>query len=289
VFTRGTATANLWAVETVGSPLWIPRNRISKPWITSSREEAIPEFSPNGEQIAFQSTRSGWSEIWIADRDGSHPRQLTNFKAAVAGFPHWSPDGAKIVFHLRQQSQATLFVQHVQGGSAKCLTVGPGNDSSPSWSHDGKWIYFSSERNGGDQIWRVPAEGGPATQVTKHGGWAPTESADGRYLFYTKSKQHGIWRLAVSGSEEQQVVSNVAGLGSAYALGKQGIYFVASPSGGIGQHLAFLNFVTGQVTSLLDIPREIGLGLTISPDEQMLLYSQMDHVNSDLMLVEHFH
>jgi hypothetical protein len=93
----------------------------------------------------------------------------------------------------------------------------------------------------------------------------------------------------VSGNEEQQVVSNVAGLGSAYALGKQGIYFVALPSGGIGQHLAFLNFATGQVTSLLDLPREIGMGLTISPDEQVLVYGQMDHVNSDLVLVEHFH
>jgi Tol biopolymer transport system component len=289
VFTRETANANLWAIATAGSPLWITPNRISKPWITSSREEATPQFSPNGEQIAFQSTRSGWSEIWIADRDGSHPRQLTNFKAAVAGFPHWSPDGTKIVFHLREQSEATLIVQDVQSGSLKRLTLGPGNDYSPSWSHDGKWIYFGSERKGGDQIWRVPAEGGPATQVTKHGGWAPTESADRRYLFYTKTKQNGIWRIPVSGGEEQKVVSNVAGLGSAYALGKRGIYFIALPSGRIGQHLAFLNFATGQVTSLADIPRAVDLGLTISSDEQILMYSQLDHVNSDLMLVEHFH
>jgi hypothetical protein len=82
--------------------------------------------------------------------------------------------------------------------------------------------------------------------------------------------------------------SNVAAFGSAYALGKQGIYFI-SLQGGVGQHLAFLNFATGQVTSLADIPRPLFLGLTVSPDERILLYSQMDHVNCDLMLVEHFH
>ena len=288
VFTRETENANLWAVKTGGSPLWASRTRTNKPWIASSRAETTPQFSPDGEQIAFQSTRSGWSEIWIADRDGSHPRQLTNFKAAVAGFPHWSPDGKKIVFHLREQSQATLFVQDVQSGSCKRLTTGLGNDYSPSWSHDGNWIYFCSERNGGDQIWRVPAEGGPATQVTSHGGWAPEESADGKYLFYTKSKQNGIWRVAVPGTEERQVASNVAAAGTAYAVGKHGIYFVALPSGGVRQHLAFLNFATGQVKSLADVPRAVGMGLTIASDEQILLYSQMDHVNSDLMLVEDF-
>ena len=82
---------------------------------------------------------------------------------------------------------------------------------------------------------------------------------------------------------------NVAALGSAYALGKLGIYFIALPAGGLAQHLAFLNFATGQVTSLANIPRPLWLGLTVSPDERILLYSQMDQVNSDLMLVEHFH
>jgi hypothetical protein len=54
------------------------------------------------------------------------------------------------------------------------------------------------------------------------------------------------------------------------------------------QHLAFLNVATRQVKSLADVLGQINLGLTISPDEQILLYSQLDHVNSDVMLVEHF-
>ncbi|MFL6448696.1 MAG: DPP IV N-terminal domain-containing protein [Bryobacteraceae bacterium] len=288
VYTHETANSNLWAVETPGSPLWRGRNSIFKSWITSSRQERTPQFSPDGQQIAFQSTRSGWSEIWIADRDGSHPRQLTDYKAAVAGFPHWSPDGAKIVFHLREQSQAKLFIQDVQGGRPHRLTAEPTDDYSPSWSHDGKWIYFSSPRSGTEQIWRVPATGGPATQITKRGGWAPTESADQRYLFYAKENPTGLWRMPITGGEEQLVVSNVAASGSAYALGQQGVYFIGSSDGGTGQQLAFLRFATGKVRSIANIPRPLELGLTVSPDEQILLYSQMDQVNSDIMLVEHF-
>ncbi len=152
----------------------------------------------------------------------------------------------------------------------------------------GNGFTFARSASEGDQIWRIPAEGGPAKQITTHGGWSPAKSADQKYLFYSKSKHNGIWRISLSGGDEQQVVSNVAAFGSAYALGKQGIYFI-SLQGGVGQHLAFLNFATGQVTSLADIPRPLFLGLTVSPDERILLYSQMDHVNSDLMLVEHFH
>jgi sugar lactone lactonase YvrE len=122
-----------------------------------------------------------------------------------------------------------------------------------------------------------------------HGGWVPPESADGKYLFYTKSKKNGIWRVALSGGEEQQVVSNVAGLGSAYAVGKQGIYFIALPTGSVRQRVAYLDFDSGQVTALAEIPRSLDLGLTLSPDEKILVYGQLDHVNSDLMLVEHFH
>jgi Tol biopolymer transport system component len=180
-------------------------------------------------------------------------------------------------------------VQDVQSGSSKRLTTRTGNDATPSWSHDGKWIYFCSERIGGDQIWRMPAEGGPAKQLTAHGGWAPEESADGRYLFYTKSKLNGIWRMPLSGNEDEQVVSNVAGAGTSYGVGRRGIYFIELPNGGRRQHLAFLSFATGQVISLANIPYKVDMGLTISRDEQTLLYSQMDHVNSDLMLVEHFH
>jgi hypothetical protein len=77
-------------------------------------------------------------------------------------------------------------------------------------------------------------------------------------------------------------------LGSAYALGKQGIYFIRPTSQGSGQELAFLRFATGQISSIVTIPRSVTFGLALSPDERLILYSQRDQVGSDLMLVENF-
>jgi len=108
VYTRQTKRTNIWAVDLPA----IPPARgpaAPRPWLLSSQEAANPSFSPDGEQVAFQSSRSGWSEIWLADRDGSHLRQMTELRGSVAGFPHWSPDGKRSVFHSRQHTYARLF------------------------------------------------------------------------------------------------------------------------------------------------------------------------------------
>jgi Tol biopolymer transport system component len=47
---------------------------------------------------------------------------------------------------------------------------GPGNDAMPSWSHDGRWIYYNSVRSGQAQIWKIASDGrAAAAQITRHG------------------------------------------------------------------------------------------------------------------------
>jgi len=289
VYTRETVNSTIWAIETPRMRLRMSQNHIPKPWITSSWQESAPQFSPDGRQIAFQSTRSGWSEIWVADRDGSHPRQLSDLRAAVAGCPHWSPDGKKIVFHSRHQINASLFVVDVSGGRPMRLSHERSNEFFPSWSHDGKWIYFTSRRSGDRQVWKMPATGGPATRITKNGGWAPLESADARDLYYAKFDRSEVWRMPITGGEEQKVLSNVAVSGSSYALSSSGIYFVAVLARGLRQQVAFLSFADGKTLSLADVQSRVETGISISADEQLLLYPQIDQRGSDLMLVENFH
>ena len=117
----------------------------------------------------------------------------------------------------------------------------------------------------------------------------PLESVDGQYLYYVKLSQNALWKLPLAGGEESQVLPAVAGFGSAYAPGKEGIYFIRPTGQGSGQELAFLDFATSQITSVATIPRSVALGLALSPDEHLILYSQRDQVGSDLMLVENFH
>ena len=287
-YTREISNVNVWSVDL--SPLKGRSSQSSspKPWISSNSQTGNPQFSPNGQQVAFQSDTSGTGEIWVSDRDSSHARQLTHMGAIVSGFPRWSPDGKNIVFHSRPKGLASLYVISAEGGTAHRLDTGEADHWGPSWSHDGKWIYFSSRETGDFQVWKVTASGGPAIQLTKRGGKMPLESVDGQYLYYVKLPQNALWRLPLAGGEESQVLPAVAGLGAAYAPGKEGIYFIRPTHRGSEEELAFLRHSTGQITSVATIPRTSGLGLALSPDERLILYSQTEQVGSDLMLVENF-
>ncbi len=160
-FLRYKVDTNIWeapAFAAVHRPLKL---------IASTREDASPAFSPDGQHIAFASNRSGRFEIYVCGGDGSDPVQLTSMSAPDTGTPAWSPDGKRIAFDSRLEGHSDIFVINTEGGSPHRLTTEPYDNELPSWSRDGQWIYFTSERSGGNQILKVQAGGGAAVQVTK--------------------------------------------------------------------------------------------------------------------------
>ena len=254
--------------------------------IASTYLDSQPEYAPDGKHIAFQSDRSGDVEIWIANSDGSSPRQLTHLHAQVSGYPRWSPDGKYIVFHARPRGYANLYIVNVDTGSYRALTTGDTNDTTPSWSHDGKWIYFLSEAHGETQTWRIPAEGGQASQVTKNGGAIAFDSVDGKLLFYSKFNAPGLWMLALDGGPESQILPSLYSVDN-FAVSKTGIYF-ARRTAENGGSINFMSFSSRDIRELARIHSPLGSGLTVSPDGRSLLFEQADQIGSDLMLVENF-
>ena len=83
-----------------------------------------------------------------------------------------SPDGKLIAFVLREtdmdanKGRTDLWLVGINGTNMRRLTAHPGADYNPIWSKDGKWIYFISTRSGSSQVWRIPFDGGEASQVT---------------------------------------------------------------------------------------------------------------------------
>jgi Tol biopolymer transport system component len=162
----------------------------------------------------------------------------------------------------------------------------------PSWSRNGQWIYFASNRTGDFQVWKAPADGGESVQVTKKGGFAAFESPDGKFIYYAKDiNAPGIWRVEVQGGEETPVLDQPkAGYWGYWAVVDGGIYFVNAV---LESHptLDFFSFATGRVRQIAEMEKEAAQGwsgLAISPDGRSILYVQMDRNESTIMLVDNF-
>jgi Tol biopolymer transport system component len=114
----------------------------------------IPTPQGGGGQIAFASDRSGSTQIWIMNSDGSYPHQLTDINGGACQ-PDWSPDGKRLVFIspcARNQETyigSSLFLIDADGSNQMALSTVPGGDFDPAWSPDGKKIAFTSLRSSG--------------------------------------------------------------------------------------------------------------------------------------------
>jgi len=252
-----------------------------KKFISSTRVDHKAQYSPDGTRIAFESDRSGNPEIWVCNADGSNPVQITAFRNAWAGSPRWSPDGRMIAFDGDAAGSWDIYTVPSSGGKPVRLTTTDANEFRPSWSHDGKWIYYGTGRS---QIWKLPAGGGPAIQVTKNGGSVAFESVDGKDLYYTKERE--LWRIPVQGGTEVRVLESL--VYNSFALTARGLYFLeGSESWDLNPRLKFLDFTTRDVTEVAALGPTSG-ELAVSPDEKWILFQKVDHAASELMLVENF-
>jgi hypothetical protein len=151
-------------------------------------------------------------------------------------------------------------------------------------------LYFASDRTGGWEVWKMPSTGGSAVRVTSHGGFAAFESPDGKSLYYAKGLTvPGLWRTPTNGGDEIEVISSLeAGYWGYWAVVDDGIYYLdttAKPG------IAFFNLTTHRTTRVFDLenrPARKAPGLAVSSDKRTILYTQLDALNSDIILVDNF-
>ena len=155
---------------------------------TSTAADLWPTFSPDGNQIAFSSSRSGTFEIYVRSlAPGAMDRQITTDGQENIQ-PAWSPDGQYLAYVARRRGG--IAVIPVSGGAARYLTE---HGDTPTWSPDGRFVAFraaSLDLNpaiettgiGETTIWMVGADGSGARPLTRTGApqgghnfphWAP--------------------------------------------------------------------------------------------------------------------
>ena len=112
--------------------------------LISGGTNTYPSWSPDGKKIAFRRMLGEMnSEVFVADGDGSNPRNLSNHPA-FDGWPSWSPDGTQIVFASNRRANYQIFVMNADGSNVRLVANTEGRATEPRWSPDGKSIYFSN-------------------------------------------------------------------------------------------------------------------------------------------------
>ena len=171
-----------------------------------------PRYSPDGKSIAFTSDRGGIDNIWLMAPDGKDPRARTTEKDEYVRSAMWTPDGNYLVARKETGKRAgippvELWMYHVQGGSGVKLTSSEemNNASGPTFSPDGRYIYFSARAGGFSytpnishglwQVHRYDRQTGDTIQLTSGIGGAvrPMITPDGeRMVFISRRDERTV-------------------------------------------------------------------------------------------------
>jgi Tol biopolymer transport system component len=274
-------SANIWKLSLTAEP-------VAQMLIGSTRSQNNPNVSPDGSKIAFESDRSGAHEVWISDSDGHNLQQITHMDS-LTGTPSWSPDSKLLAFDSRAEGEANLYIYDTAGGDLRKVTASTRANSLPSWSRDGRFLFYASGKDlDTPSIWRVPVEGGAATEIVGDGD-LPIPSPDGTHLFFRRLGlgSVSIMRILLDGSDLQTVeVLPVADSSVAWWPSGGGLYILSEPAG--TSQIEYLDVATGKRRWIYTLPKpalDHTGGLAVSSDGKWLLFTQVDEQKADLYLL----
>jgi TolB protein len=187
---------------------------VSFPAGTAGGSNQSPAWSGDGSKVAFSSSRSGDSEIWVADASGNNAHSITSFRGPNVA-PTWNPrTNSQIAWAGGRTGEPQIYTMDQDGANVQRLTDS-GYAVSPSWSPSGQFLTFSWNRKygpgapGGQDIYVMDLASKRWQQLTHEAGsndfpsWAP----DGRHIVFERSigGHSQIWTMLADGTEQHQI------------------------------------------------------------------------------------
>ncbi len=170
-----------------------------------------PAVSPDGRKVTMILSKDGWTDLYVADADGSNLKRLTKSREDESS-PCWSPDGQWICFAARIKERRSLCKISASGGLPQRIpTTLVSNPTEPDWSPDGKWIAFTSQGRG-FEICVVPSQGGNVTELVA--GEDPSWSPNSRTLVFARRSGGRLSLLDVPTKQVKDVARVSSGVNS---------------------------------------------------------------------------
>ncbi len=173
---RTSTEADLWS-------FWLDRPGVQR--LTSGAQVPFyPVWSPDGSQIAYSTSDRGRREIVVQSVAGGTSRVLPTPEASFKYVSSWSPDGRDLIGYLLNDTTGwDLWDFPVDGREARRYIATPFDEHGPSFSPDGKWVAYTSNQSGRDEVY-VQSFPDPGTRylVSPNGGKEAWWSRDGRRL-----------------------------------------------------------------------------------------------------------
>jgi serine/threonine protein kinase/Tol biopolymer transport system component len=297
--------SDIWRFPVAGTPS--DNTRLAVRVTRQTGQVQTPSISPDGTRLVYVSDNGGHANLWVAGTDGSHPRQITfeTERSAGVGVPKWSPRGDLIAFVMNRAGQAGLWAVRPDGTALRSVVRG----WAPSWSGDGRWLYFWRLGEERKRLEKIPVDGGQPVIVREENVdiVIPSISSDGGTLYFVRpvdAELMGMWwgrmtEFCKASPEDAaaEVMASVPGERNPGAPGTPVAHVAVSPD---GQWLA-TSLVDGGVTNIWllptaggpmqrvtdfgDRPTLISRSVSWSPDSQHI-YAAVAEAQANIVLLK---
>lgn len=223
----------------------IKEHQTGEPWLVSSKSEYDGQYGASIEDVVFLSSReSKQYRLWVHQ----YGKSSLLYDKPIAGSPRWSND-FKYVMFLTQNHRIGMIDLASKAVSFPLPDMT--GISRIAWSFDDRLIYFSKPLAGKHQLMSLNINSGELQQLTEDGGYHPHPSDDGRYLYYNKYDQKGLWRLDLASNTHEPLIEDFHQMNYAsWQAFDNGVYYVRDADAVRG--LFFYDFATQSQRQLID-------------------------------------